>query len=60
VSPAWNYLAWRSLPVVLVLAWFLLLIGGFSIGGLIHLMLLAAIGVFGYQVMGGGSTGVRT
>ena len=25
MSPAWSYLAWRSLPVVLVLAWFLLL-----------------------------------
>jgi hypothetical protein len=55
VSPAWSYLAWRSLPVVLVLAWFLLLIGGFSIGGLVHLILLAAIGVFAYQVRGGGS-----
>jgi len=49
VSPAWNHLAWRSLPVVLVLAWFLLLIGGFSAGGLIHLILLAGIAVFGYQ-----------
>jgi hypothetical protein len=52
VSPAWKYLAWRSLPVLLVLAWFLLLIGGFSLGGLVHLFLLAAIGVFGYQAMG--------
>jgi hypothetical protein len=51
VSPAWQYLAWRSLPVVLVLAWFLLLIGGFNFAGLIHLILLAAIGVFAYQVM---------
>jgi hypothetical protein len=49
VSPEWSYLAWRSLPVVLVLAWFLLLIGGFSAGGLIHLILLAGIVVFGYQ-----------
>ena len=55
MSPAWSYLAWRSLPVVLVLAWFLLLIGGFSLGGLIHLILLAAIAVFGYQVMGANS-----
>lgn len=55
MSPAWNHLAWLSLPVVLVLAWFLLLIGGFSLGGLVHLFLLAAIGVFGYQVMGGRS-----
>lgn len=55
MSPAWSYLAWRSLPVVLVLAWFLLLIGGFSFGSLVHLFLLAAIGVFGYQVRGGGS-----
>ena len=50
MSPAWEYLAWRSLPVVLVLAWFLLLIGGFSFAGLIHLILLAAIAVSGYQV----------
>jgi hypothetical protein len=50
VSEEWSYLAWRSLPVVLVLVWFLLLIGGFSLGGLVHVFLLAAIGVFGYQV----------
>jgi hypothetical protein len=51
VSPAWSYLVRRSIPVVLVLAWFLLLIGGFSFGGLVHLMLLAGIGVFAYQLM---------
>ena len=56
MSPAWNYLAWRSLPVVLVLAWFLLLIGGFSLGGLIHLILLAGVGVFAYQLRGDSST----
>ena len=50
LSPAWQYLAWRSLPVVLVLAWFLLLIGGFGFGGLVHVLLLAAIAVFGYQL----------
>ena len=50
MSCAWSHLAWRSLPVVLVLAWFLLLIGGFSAGGLIHLILLAGIAVFGYQL----------
>jgi len=50
LSPAWQYLAWRSLPVVLVLAWFLLLIGGFGFGGLLHVLLLAAIAVFGYQL----------
>jgi len=50
VSPAWEYLAWRSLPVVLVLAWFLALIGGFSFGGLVHLLLLAAVAVFSYQL----------
>ena len=55
MSPAWNHLAWRSLPVVLVLVWFLLLIGGFSLGGLIHVFLLAAIGVFGYQMLGEGA-----
>jgi hypothetical protein len=50
LSPEWQYLAWRSLPVVLVLAWFLLLIGGFGFGGLLHVLLLAAIAVFGYQL----------
>ena len=50
MSQPWQDLAWRSLPVVLVLAWFLLLIGGFSFAGLIHLILLGAIGLFGYQV----------
>jgi len=50
VSPGWQYLAWRSLPVLLVLAWFLSLIGGFSFGGLVHLALLAAVIVFGYQL----------
>lgn len=51
MNPAWQYLAWRSLPVVLVLAWFLLLIGGFGLGGFVHLLLLAGIAVFGYQLM---------
>jgi hypothetical protein len=50
VSPGWGYLAWRSLPVVLVLAWFVLLIGGFNVAGLQHLILLGALAVFGYQV----------
>jgi hypothetical protein len=50
VSPAWTRLAWRSLPVVLVLAWFLALIGSFSMGGLIHLLLLASAAIFGYQL----------
>ena len=51
MSPGWGYLAWRSLPVVLVLAWFVLLIGGFSVGGLVHLLLLAAFSVFAYQLV---------
>ncbi len=51
MSDGWSYLAWRSLPVVLVLAWFLLLIGGIGLGGLTHLILLAGIGVFAYQQM---------
>ena len=45
-----GYLAWRSLPVILVLAWFVILIGGFNLLGLQHLFLIAAIAVFGYQV----------
>jgi hypothetical protein len=56
LSPDWQFLAWRALPVVLVLAWFLLLIGGFSLGGLLHVLLLAGIGVFGYQLMADRST----
>jgi hypothetical protein len=56
VSPDWQHLAWRSLPVILVLAWFLLLIGGFSLGGLLHVLLLAGIAVFGYQLMADRST----
>ena len=55
MSPAWAHLAWRSLPVVLVVAWFLALIGGFSAGGLVHLLLLAALVVFGFQVVGDSS-----
>jgi hypothetical protein len=51
VSPEWRFLAWRSLPVVLVLAWFLLLIGGFSAGGLLHVVLLTGLAVFGYQLL---------
>lgn len=51
MSPEWRFLAWRSLPVVLLLAWFLLLIGGFSDGGLLHVVLLAGIAVFGYQLL---------
>jgi Family of unknown function (DUF5670) len=51
VSLGWAELAWRSLPVLLVLAWFLALIGGFSAGGLVHLLLLAAVFVFGYQMV---------
>jgi len=38
-----------------VLAWFLLLIGGFSAGGLLHLLLVAAGGVFAYQLVSGRS-----
>ena len=56
MSTAWRYLAWRSVPMVLVLAWFLLLIGGFSFGGLVHLPLLAAVIVFGYQLRNDAST----
>lgn len=55
MSRAWAQLAWRSLPVLLVLAWFLALIGGFSAGGLLHLLLLAALVVFGYQLLGDSS-----
>jgi hypothetical protein len=56
VSPSWGPLAWRGLPVILVLAWFLVLIGGYSAGGAVHLLLLAALAVFGYQLWDGRST----
>jgi hypothetical protein len=36
-------LAWAAVPVVLVLIWFLALIGGLSFGGLIHVLLAAAL-----------------
>lgn len=52
MTPDWSHLAWRAAPVVLVLAWFLLLIGGFGLGGLVHLLLLAAVGIFGVQLRG--------
>jgi hypothetical protein len=32
-----------------MLAWFLILIGGFNLAGLQHLILLAGVAVFGYQ-----------
>jgi hypothetical protein len=51
VSSGWAWLAWRGLPLLLVLAWFVGLIGGISVGGLLHLVLLAAIALFGYQVV---------
>jgi len=55
VNPILAALAWRALPVVLVLAWFLALIGGFSAGGALHLLLVAAAVVFGYQLSKGPS-----
>jgi len=51
VSPTWGPIAWRGLPVFLALAWFLLLIGGFSAGGALHLLLVAAAAVFAYQLV---------
>ena len=48
---AWAHLAWRSLPVLLVLVWFMALIGGFNAGGFVHLVLLAAVVIFGYQAL---------
>ncbi len=51
MNSAWANLAWRSLPLLLVLGWFLALIGGLSAGGFVHLLLLAGVVVFGYQVV---------
>jgi hypothetical protein len=53
MSPTWGPIAWRGLPVFLVLVWFLALIGGFSAGGALHLLLVAALAVFGYQLRDG-------
>lgn len=39
----WAGLAWRAVPVVLVLVWLLALIGGFSAGGLVHLLVVGAV-----------------
>jgi len=50
VSPAWGYLLWRSMPIALVVAWFLALIGGYGLGGLVHLLLLGAVTIFAYQL----------
>jgi hypothetical protein len=50
VSPAWEHLLWRSLPVVLLLIWFVALIGGYGLGGLIHLLLVGAVAIFGFQL----------
>ncbi len=50
MTPAWGHLLWRGLPMVLVLAWFLGLIGGFGLGGFLHLLLLGAVALFGYQL----------
>lgn len=55
MSLIWGPLAWRALPVVLVLVWFLALIGGFSAGGAVHLLLVTGLAVFGYQLLDGRS-----
>ena len=51
MSEAWRYLGWRALPVVLLLVWFVLLIGGISAGGLVHVVLVAALGLAAYQLV---------
>ena len=51
----WAGLAWRAVPVVLVLAWLLALIGGFSAGGLVHLLLLGALASFWWDAIRGES-----
>jgi len=40
---SWDELTWGAVPVMLVLVWCLALICGFSLGGLIHLLLLLAL-----------------
>ena len=56
MSEAWRLLGWQALPAALLLLWFVLLIGGISAGGLVHVVLVAAIGLFAYQrVTGSGA-----
>jgi len=43
----------RVVPAVFVLAWFLALIGGYSFGGWLHLLLLAALLIFLWKPMSG-------
>lgn len=49
---SWAALAWRAVPVTLVLAWLLALIGGFSAGGLVNLLVPVAAGAFGWNPIG--------
>ncbi len=49
----WAALAWRAAPVVLVLAWLLALIGGFSAGGLVHVLVLGALAFLAWDPMRG-------
>lgn len=49
----WAGLAWRAVPVVLVLAWLLALIGGFSAGGLVHVLILGALASLAWDPTGG-------
>lgn len=51
----WAELAWAAVPVALVLIWFLALIGGLSFEGLIHLLLLAALGALLWNPLRGRS-----
>jgi hypothetical protein len=51
----WAQLAWATVPVVLVLVWFLALIGGLSVGGLIHLLLVAALAALLWNPVSGRS-----
>jgi hypothetical protein len=51
----WAQLAWAAVPVVLVLVWFLALIGGRSVGGLIHLLLVAALAALLWNPVSGRS-----
>jgi len=51
----WAGLAWRAVPVVLLLAWLLALIGGFSGGGLVHLLVLGALASVAWDPMKGQS-----
>jgi hypothetical protein len=48
---SWAELGWRALPAVLLTAWLLALIGGFSLGGLVNVLVPLAIAALWWNPM---------